>query len=179
MDELTGLLMKAKKGDQRALAAFVRATQVPVWRLCAHLVGPGDADDALQETFLAAWRALPSFRGDASARTWLFVIARRSADRVARRRRRWLELADLAPSPAPGPQPETAHALDELLSGLDMDRRVAIVLTQVIGLSYAEAATVCGCPIGTIRSRVARAREELLEHRSPSDAQGLHGGLRA
>jgi RNA polymerase sigma-70 factor (ECF subfamily) len=166
VDELSGLLMRAKEGDERALAAFVRATHGPVRRFCSHAVGPDDADDAVQETFLAAWRALPSFRGDASAKTWLFVIARRSADRVARRRRRWSELSDEAPRPAPQTHPESSTAIEELLSELPDDRRAALVLTQVIGLSYAEAAAVCECPIGTIRSRVARAREELLELRS-------------
>jgi RNA polymerase sigma-70 factor, ECF subfamily len=168
VDDLNALVMRAKEGDEGALAAFVRATQAPVWRFCAHLVGPDDADDATQETFLAAWRALPSFRGEASAKTWLFVIARRSADRVARRRRRWRDLAGGVPGPAPVPHPETAAAFEGMLSDLEIDRRVALVLTQVIGLTYAEAAAVCECPIGTIRSRVARAREELLERRFAS-----------
>ena len=174
VDELSSLLMRAKEGDEYALAAFVHATQAPIWRFCAHLVGPDDADDAAQETFLAAWRALQSFRGDASAKTWLFVIARRSAERVARRHRRWLELADGAPGPRPPSRPESATVLGELLSELEMERRVALVLTQIIGLSYAETAAVCECPIGTIRSRVARAREELLRQRSTShDAEGF------
>jgi len=94
VDELSALLMRAKRGDEEALAAFVHATHSSVWRFCAHLIGRDDADDATQETFVAAWRALPQFRGDASARTWLFVIARRCAERVTRRRRRWLELAE-------------------------------------------------------------------------------------
>jgi RNA polymerase sigma-70 factor (ECF subfamily) len=166
VDELTGLLMRARDGDKRAFTAVVHTMYAPIWRLCAHLAGRDDADDATQETFLAAWRSLPSFRGDASARTWLFVIARRSADRVAARRRRWLELADRAPRPAPSSQPETAGEVDDLLSELQVDRRVALVLTQIIGLTYAETAEVCECPVGTIRSRVARAREELLERRS-------------
>jgi RNA polymerase sigma-70 factor (ECF subfamily) len=162
MDELSRLLLRARDGDETALAAFVGATHAAVWRFCAHLIGPDDADDATQETFLAMWRALPSFRGDSSARTWLFVIARRSADRVGRRGRRWLELSDRLPLPAPTSHPETAREPYELLSALDPDRKIALVLTQIIGLSYAEAAVVCDCPVGTIRSRVARAREELL-----------------
>ena len=166
VDELSSLLMRAKNGDERALAAFVRATHEPVRRFCSHLVGRDDADDAVQETFLAVWRALPSFRGDASAKTWLFVIARRNADRVARRRRRWGELSDDTARPSPQTHPESARAVEELLSELQVDRRAALVLTQIIGLSYAEAAAVCECPIGTIRSRVARAREELLELRA-------------
>jgi RNA polymerase sigma-70 factor (ECF subfamily) len=166
MDEPSVLLLRARDGDEAALADFVRAMRPPIWRFCAYLVGPDDAEDAVQETFLAAWQALPSFRGEASAKTWLFVIARRSADRVARRRGRWLELAKGVPLPAPVSHPETASEPYELLSGLELDRRIPLVLTQIIGLSYAEAAAVCECPIGTIRSRVARAREELLERQS-------------
>jgi len=168
VDELSSLLIRAREGDERALAAFVRAAHDPVWRFCAHLIGPSDADDATQETFLAVWRALPSFRGDSSARTWLFVIARRSAMRVAERRRRWLETAEGLPGPALTPAPETSTTIDGLLSGLDADRKTALVLTQIIGLSYAETAAVCGCPIGTVRSRVARARETLLEQQTSS-----------
>ncbi len=163
MDELTGLLIAARSGNRRAFAAFVRASQQEVWRLCAHLIGTADADDAVQETYIAAWRALPAFRNESSARTWLFAITRRCAERVSRRRRRWTELAGRAPAPAPVPGPETATDLEELLSGLDAERRAALVLTQVLGLSYAEAAEVCDCPVGTIRSRIARARAELVE----------------
>jgi RNA polymerase sigma-70 factor, ECF subfamily len=163
--------MRARDGDERALAEFVTAMHPPIWRFCAHLVGPLDADDAAQETFLAAWRALPQFRGDASAKTWLFVIARRCADRVIQRRRRWVELAEAVPAPASTSQPEAAREMDELLAGLQPDQRVAILLTQVFGLSYAEAAAVCECPIGTIRSRVARARKELSDRRRQAEGR--------
>jgi len=171
VDGLSELLLRARDGDDAALADFVQAMHPPIRRFCAYLVGQDDADDATQETFLAAWRALPAYRADASAKTWLFVIARRNADRVARRRGRWFELAKGAPGPAPAPHPETAGLPYELLSDLEPDRRMPLVLTQVIGLSYAEAAAVCECPIGTIRSRVARAREELL--RRQADARRL------
>jgi RNA polymerase sigma-70 factor, ECF subfamily len=177
VDELTGLLLRARDGDDGALADFVRAMHPPVRRFCAYLVGPDDADDATQETFLAAWRALGSFRGDATAKTWMFVIARRSADRVVRHRGRWAELAKGVPGPAPTPHPETASEPYELLASLEMDRKVPLVLTQIIGLSYAEAAAVCECPIGTIRSRVARAREELLERQSERRRADDPGGL--
>ncbi|MCU1494736.1 MAG: polymerase subunit sigma [Acidimicrobiaceae bacterium] len=173
MDDGTRLLLEARDGSRRALAEFVRGTQPAVWRFCAHLVGRDDADDATQETYIAAWRALPSYRGEASARTWLFVIARRSAERVARRRRRWLELADQAPGPSVPTRPDSAGEIDDLLGSLDLERRTALVLTQVVGLSYVEAAAVCECAVGTIRSRVARAREQLLDRASPSrEARG-------
>ncbi|MCU1489892.1 MAG: polymerase sigma factor SigC [Acidimicrobiaceae bacterium] len=162
MDELSRLLDEAKHGDGASLAELVRRTQPDVWRFCAHVGGPDEADDATQEVFLALWRALPSFRGEASARTFLFVIARRTLERLSRRRRRWSELAAGAPAPAPASLPGQRLELAELLAGLDPDRRTALVLTQVLGLSYAEAAAACECPLGTIRSRVARAREDLL-----------------
>lgn len=166
VDRLRSLLDRARGGDERALAEFVTLMYAPIWRFCAHLVGPLDADDAAQETFLAAWRSLPQFRGDASPRTWLFVIARRCAERTAQRRRRWVELAEVIPPPASSPYPEAVTEIDDLLAGLQPDQRLAIVLTQVIGLSYAEAAVVCECPIGTIRSRVARARKDLSAQRT-------------
>jgi len=174
VDELTRLLGEAQAGDSRSLEAFVRLTQPSVWRFCAHLLGPDDATDATQETYLAAWRAMPAFRGDASARTWLFAIARRTAERVARGRRRWVELADHALGPPPSAHPEQAAELGDLLAGLDLDRRLALVLTQIVGLSYAEAAAVCDCPVGTIRSRVARGRKDLIERlEARPEASGL------
>ena len=162
MDQLTGLLLEARDGSASALARFVAETQPTIWRFCAHLVGPDGADDATQETYLAAWRALPAWRAECSARTWLFVLARRSAERVGRRGRRWHELAASAPRPAPAADPAAASEIDALLGHLDADRRAAIVLTQVLGFSYTEAAEICQCALGTIRSRVARAREQLV-----------------
>jgi len=166
VDDLTGLLMRARDGDRVALATFIRQTQPTIWRFCAHLAGRDNADDATQETFLAAWQALPFFRGDATARTWLFVIARRCIERVVVRQRRWVELSGYLSRPERVSDPAEAVELSELMAGLDFDRRLALELTQIIGLSYAEAAEVCECPIGTIRSRVARAREQLLESQS-------------
>ena len=89
VDDLTALLNDARSGDRVALTAFVRATQSEVWRLARHLVGPDDADEVTQDTYVRAWKALPSFRGDSSARTWLLAIARRAcADAVRRHTRR-------------------------------------------------------------------------------------------
>ena len=158
VDELTRLATSAGGGDRVALAAFVRRTQPEVWRLCRHLVGPALADDVTQDTYLRAIPALPGFRAEASARTWLLGIARRAAADAIRReqRRRRLGLrrgADV-------PDPAGAVAVEALLAPLDADRREAFVLTQLLGLSYAEAAEVADVAVGTIRSRVARAAEE-------------------
>jgi RNA polymerase sigma-70 factor (ECF subfamily) len=167
VDEVTRLALQARSGVAAHVAAFVRATQADVWRLCAHLVDRDAADDLTQETYLRALAAIGGFRGDASARTWVLTIARRTcADAIRGRRRRRALAARLeqrevhrrAVSQAPG---TGAVELDLVLAGLDDDRRVAFTLTQVLGLSYAEAAAVCDCPVGTIRSRVARARADL------------------
>lgn len=163
-DKLAPLLEAAVHGDDVALAELVRATQPLVWRVCTMLGSPGLEEDLVQETYLRAVRALPSYRGDAPVRAWLLSIARNvCADHVRRRgrqnrllRRLQLEAVGTATELAP------TALVDDLVRRLDPDRREAFVLTQLSGLSYAEAAETLGCPIGTIRSRVARARTDLL-----------------
>jgi RNA polymerase sigma-70 factor, ECF subfamily len=167
VDELTSLARAAGRGDRDALARLVRQTQGDVWRFCAHLVDPAAADDLAQETYLRAIPALRRFRGDAQVRTWLLAIARRVCAAEFGSRTRDRELAvRLAAAPTAGlgqppPEPDAQPTVDLLLAALDPDRRAAFVLTQLLGCSYAETAAVCDCPIGTIRSRVARAREDL------------------
>ncbi|MEV5818796.1 sigma-70 family RNA polymerase sigma factor [Micromonospora haikouensis] len=159
--------MAARDGDPAAQAAFVRATQAEVWRFAAALVDPDTADDLTQETYLRAFRALPAFAGRSSARTWLLGIARRAcADhlRVVVRRRRLAErLASHAHTDLPHPDHAGQLGAADLVRRLPAERRGAFVLTQLLGLSYAEAAAVEGVPVGTIRSRVARARHDLVE----------------
>jgi RNA polymerase sigma-70 factor (ECF subfamily) len=165
MDRLTVLALEAQQGDQQALTSFVAETQADVRRFCHYLGNAGMTDDLTQETYERAIGSLHRFRGDSSARWWLLSIARRTcadATRRSMRRRRLLERLQTS-SPADEPGPELATELDELLEGLDPDRRAAFVLTQVIGLRYEEAANALGCPVGTVRSRVARARVELAE----------------
>jgi RNA polymerase sigma-70 factor, ECF subfamily len=160
-DEITRWALAAKAGDHAAAESFVRATQRDVQRMLAHLSGPAEADDLTQETFLRAMRSLPGFAGRSSARTWLLSIARRVAVdhvRSAVRRPRTTALEDWN---GQGGRFEDGVLLRHLVEALPADRREAFVATQVLGLSYAEAAEVCDCPIGTIRSRVARAREDL------------------
>jgi RNA polymerase sigma-70 factor (ECF subfamily) len=167
VDELTSLARAAGRGDHAALARLVSETQGDVWRLCAYLVDPASADDLAQDTYLRAIPALRKFRGDASVRAWLLAIARRAcaAEISARSRDRRLagRLAALPDGTLgqPPAEPGARAAADELLNALDPDRRAAFVLTQMLGCSYAEAAAVCGCPVGTIRSRIARARDDL------------------
>lgn len=186
MDELDRLAADAAGGDPLAAAALVRATQSDVWRLCAALGDPDSADDLTQETFLRAFGSLHRFEGRSSVRTWLLTIARRvCADAVRARRRRRLTFVrghgELAAVPAAGgadPVGEGA-AVSDLLARMDPDRREAFALTQLLGLSYAEAAEVAGCPVGTIRSRVARGRADLIDtlggvNRSDTGSDAAH-----
>lgn len=169
--DVTGWALAARTGDQHALHRFVSATHPDVRRYVTHLTGdPQAADDLAQETYLRALGSLPRFEGRSSARTWLFAIARRAvADRVRYDRARpslvlteaWQSMADSA-QPRDLPGFEEGVALAELLAELPAERREAFLLTQLLGLPYAQAASVAGCPVGTVRSRVSRARQALL-----------------
>jgi RNA polymerase sigma-70 factor (ECF subfamily) len=161
VDELTAAALRARRGDSAAAAVFVRGTQTDVWRLCAHLGSRATADDLTQETYARAFRSLHRFAGRSSARTWLLAIARRVCADAVRSAVRTRALPAEPERRAPDPAESVTVRL--LLAGLDQDRREAFVLTQLLGLSYAEAADVCGCPVGTIRSRVARARDDLIK----------------
>jgi RNA polymerase sigma-70 factor (ECF subfamily) len=177
MDELTRLALAARDGDRLALGSFVRGSQGEVWRFVASLAGAADADDVTQDVYVRAWKALPGFRGDASARTWLLVIARRAcADavrgHVRRRKVAAREQAETALAPAASPDSGAEHALAALVEAQPTDRREAFVLTQLLGCSYEEAADVCGVPVGTIRSRVARARADLVAAVRAAEATG-------
>lgn len=159
LDGITSAALRARHGDTAAATAFVRATQADVWRLCSHLGSRSVADDLTQETYARAFASLHRFAGRSTARTWLLSIARRvCADAV----REAIRVRGVDPPARSTPDPAESVALRALLGGLDTDRREAFVLTQIVGLTYAEAADVCSCPVGTIRSRVARARAELV-----------------
>lgn len=167
-DAVTALALAAARGNAAALEAFIKATQRDVWRFVAYLSDGANADDLTQETFLRAIGAVSRFSGRSSARTWLLAIARRVvADHI-----RYLQSR---PRAAHGADPEQllnrdrpARGFEDLvevttmIAHLSSDQREALLLTQLLGMSYRDAAAVCGCPVGTIRSRVARARDALL-----------------
>ncbi|CAM5550659.1 sigma-70 family RNA polymerase sigma factor [Streptomyces tanashiensis] len=167
----TLLALAARDGGPSQADLFVRALHRDVWRYVAYLSADRQAaDDLTQEVFLRALTALPRFEGRSSARTWLLSIARRtvvdSLRRAAARPRLsdqddWQTAAERA-QPRGLPGFEDGIALAELLAAIPEERREAFVLTQLLGLSYAEAAEAAGCPVGTIRSRVARARASLV-----------------
>lgn len=167
-DQVTRLAKAAGRGDQAALTQFIAATQRDVGRTVAYLADPASADDLAQETYLRAIKSLPRFTGRSTAKTWLLSIARRVVvDQIRYKTSRprpahVVDMDDLLGRVGDSGRIENMVDIRMLVDGLDPDRREALVLTQVLGLSYAEAAEVCGCPIGTIRSRVARARDDLL-----------------
>jgi len=167
VDELARVARDAADGDPLAAAALVRATQADVWRLCAHLGDRQSADDLTQETYLRAFGSLHRFAGRSTVRTWLLSIARRTcADAIRSRKRRRLVLVgddELLERPDGTDRTGEGAAVEDLLARLHPDRREAFVLTQLMGLPYAEAAEVAGVPVGTIRSRVARARADLVD----------------
>ena len=170
--QLEAVARRAADGDVTAFASLVRLTQTDVWRACSALVDAQSAEDLAQETFLRAYRALPTYDGRASVRTWLLSIARHVCLDELRLRSRRSRLARLLPPPAArvdDPMPEAE--LWWLLETLPVDRRVAFVMTQVVGLSYAEAAEVSGCAVGTIRSRVARSRDQLVAELTVEERQ--------
>lgn len=171
VDDATQLLLAAGDGDTAAFGAFVRATQADVWRFCAHQVDVQAADDLAQDVYVRVAGSMHGFRGDAPARTWLLTITRRvCADHLrgaVRRRRHETTTSpddlqdhhDVATTPDAR---DVSPDLERLLAHLSPQRREALVLTQVLGFSYADAAATVGVPIGTIRSRVARARADLV-----------------
>jgi RNA polymerase sigma-70 factor (ECF subfamily) len=171
MDHLTRLLIAARDGDRRALERFIAETQAVVWRVCRYLGDFDAADDLAQETYERAIASIHRYRADGSARGWLLTIARRTCVDHTRRavRRRRLNRQAIHEAGAGSTEgaivmadPSGRVELELLLELLDDDRRAAFVLTQVIGMHYDEAAEVLGCPIGTVRSRVSRARGDLV-----------------
>lgn len=171
LDDVTALALAAGGGDRAALSEFIRATQAGVWQFVARLAGSEAADDLTQETYLRVLGALAGFEGRSSARTWLLAIARRVvADQFRREAAHprtipvdWTRVdEEIGARGAAPPDPLGQMHLEELLGELSLERREALVLTRLMGFSYAEAAEICDCAVGTIRSRVARARTDLV-----------------
>ncbi|MEU3344938.1 sigma-70 family RNA polymerase sigma factor [Streptomyces sp. NPDC006700] len=169
-ETVTAWALAAAGGDRDAVDRFVRALQRDVRRYVTYLAGdPQKADDLTQDTFLRALGSLHRFEGRSSARTWLLTIARRAVVdslRYASARPPLAETDDWQTTvercqPLGLPGFEEGVVLMDLVDSLPDDRREAFVLTQMLGLPYAEAAAASRCPIGTVRSRVARARMSL------------------
>ncbi|HWM06547.1 MAG TPA: sigma-70 family RNA polymerase sigma factor [Actinophytocola sp.] len=183
-EAITNLALAAGRGDRDAANSFIKNTQRDVWRFLVYLAGASDAEDLTQETFVRALGSAHRFTARSNARTWLLAIARRvAADhfRAAASRPKiagdqdWQAAAERRHTPnLPGI--DDTVSINLAVRTLTDDRRDAFVLTQVLGLGYAEAADVCGCPVGTIRSRVARARRDLVEVLEPGLRPTTAGG---
>ena len=170
------LLERARRGDRDAFAELVARHQDALYTMALRLLGrPEDAADVVQETFLRAYVNLPRLRGLA-VRSWLFRVAVNASRDVQRRavRRPTTSLEDSAgkvidlPDPALGPDAsaearERSAALRDALLGLPDDFRQAIVLRDVNDLAYDEIAAVLRVPLGTVKSRISRARSLLAD----------------
>jgi RNA polymerase sigma-70 factor, ECF subfamily len=166
MDADDALVRRAKRGDQFAFERLVEPHMQRIYTLAARVLGSRDeAADAVQEALLRAWLALPKFRGDARFSTWLYRIVVNAAHDVRARRR------DETLAEPPEPVDHRDRFADQELSGqlqraldqLDESYRVAVVLYDVLGCSYAEIAEMTGVPEGTVKSRIFRGRTELAE----------------
>ncbi|MBU6529707.1 sigma-70 family RNA polymerase sigma factor [Streptomyces sp. NPDC057245] len=177
----TAWALAARGGDPDAADHFVRALHGDVLRYVTYLSGdPQAAHDLTQDTFTRAFGSLHRFEGRASARTWLLTIARRAvADSLRRAAARpriadavdWQAAVERA-QPCGLPGFEDGLALLDLLEVLSDERREAFLLTQIVGLSYEEAAGFVGCPVGTVRSRVSRSRAILERLLREAEAEG-------
>lgn len=158
-----------RRRDHRAFEQLVALTQDRLRRLVGRLVGPdGDLDELVQETYLRAWRGAARFRGESSLTTWLTRIAVNVALNWRRDRRPVVSLRPehidrLRPAPATFREESVLEAYERALAGLAEELRTTFVLHETEGLSYREIAAVLGCPIGTVMSRLHRAREQLMD----------------
>ncbi|MDQ5816731.1 MAG: sigma-70 family RNA polymerase sigma factor [Actinomycetota bacterium] len=154
----------ARRGDIDAFEVLVRRYQGDVWRLALHLMHDDSlADDVTQEAFVRAFRFLPRYRGDAKFSTWLFTIARNCANDELRRSGRRKNLRVRLDQERPRAPADESVALEvrEAVTALPMDLREPVVLIDMFGASYAEVARILGTPVGTVKSRVHRARATL------------------
>ena len=188
-DADTLLIERVKRGDQKALDLLVIKYQRKIERLIARMVRDTDLiQDIAQETFIRAYRALPQFRGESAFYTWLYRIAvntakkslvelkrdplvtesaRLSADEEDETSRVENELTDGETPDAVLASKEVAATVNAAIEALSDDLRQAITLREIEGLSYEEIAEVMNCPIGTVRSRIFRAREAIAQRLRP------------
>jgi RNA polymerase sigma-70 factor (ECF subfamily) len=195
-------LKAARRGDVTAFNQLVLEFQRQVFNVCLRTLGRhDDAADATQDAFLSAFRAIGSFAGPAAGfRAWLLRIAVNTCyDHLRRRQRRPTESLDLLSSgesdqpgrltdrladPAIGPEQhsmgaETARTIQQAIDRLSPDQRLTVILCDVQGLSYDEVAAVMGVELGTVKSRLSRARAQLRDTLAaqgelPGSSQRLH-----
>jgi RNA polymerase sigma-70 factor (ECF subfamily) len=157
-------VLAAVAGDPGARTALVRETHRDVWRFCAAMGSGEDTGDLVQETYERALRALARFEGRSAIRSWLLSIARNVCADAVRRAQRRRAIEGAWTRERVHEDHAGALELELLLDAIPPERREAFLLTQIVGLTYVEAAEVVGVPVGTIRSRVARARDDLTSN---------------
>ena len=184
MDQL--LVERAQRGDKRAFELLVEKYQRKLARLLSRLVrDPGEVEDVTQEAFIKAYRALPSFRGDSAFYTWLYRIGINTAKNyLVSKGRRAPTSTEVDAEEAEGYESgeqlrdintpesllltkEIATTVNAAIESLPEELRSAIQLRELEGMSYEEIATLMDCPIGTVRSRIFRAREAIAERLKP------------
>jgi RNA polymerase sigma-70 factor, ECF subfamily len=175
------LARRARSGDRSAFRTIVERTHVAAFRVALRTLGDAaEAEDTLQEAYLLAWNERERLRDPVAARAWIYGIVRNLASNRARGRQRRAAhelvgdavllqgLTDYLASEQPGPEHAAASAelrtvLLDLLARLDEKHRVVLLLRAVDGMSYDELAETLGVPVGTVESRIHRARAKLLE----------------
>lgn len=180
------LVERVQAGDKRAFDVLVSKYQRRLMRLVSRLVhDPAEAEDVVQETFIKAYRALRHFRGDAAFYTWLYRIGINTAKNyLVTQGRRAVTSSDTDAEQAESfddgnklrdnNTPESVLASKQIaatvnaaMDVLPIELRTAIVLREIEGLSYEEISEIMACPIGTVRSRIFRAREVIAEKLKP------------
>jgi RNA polymerase sigma-70 factor (ECF subfamily) len=180
------LVERARQGDKRAFDLLVSKYQRKLARLLARFIrDPAEVEDVAQEAFIKAYRALPSFRGDSAFYTWLYRIGINTAKNyLAAKGRRAPTATEFDSEEAEGfedaeqlrdintPESalmsnEIARTVNDAMEQLPDELRNAITLREIEGLSYEDIATIMNCPIGTVRSRIFRAREAIAEKLRP------------
>lgn len=162
-------MARAQRGDVGAFEELIRRTYGLVLSVCRGVCGSGgEAEDAAQETFVRAWRALPGFRGDAAVTTWLYRIATNVSLTAVRRRRPTAQpdelpdIADVRDDPSATAEGfERVAVVRAALAELSDDARAAFVLRDVEGLSYDDIADALGISLGAVKSRIFRARQHI------------------
>jgi RNA polymerase sigma-70 factor (ECF subfamily) len=163
------LVRRCQSGDEAAFDELVERHRTRIYGLVCRLVGPIEAEDLAQDVFVAAYKSMQSFRGEAAFGTWLYRIAVHTCSHHLRRKRpEALELDEMEPDDRREGNPE-ARAMQRELQGmvrqaidsLPYKLRLVILLRDVHGMSYEEIASVVGCPIGTVRSRLHYATQRL------------------
>ncbi len=166
-------LARAREGDLGAFEDLVRLYQGDLWRFAYHFTRDRNlAEDVTQEAFLRAFRFLRSFRGDSKFTSWLFRIARNCAMDQIRARKTHFDKEP--PQPVGPPDPEARVELHAALDAVSDDHREPFLLIEVFGLSYREAADVLNVRVGTVKSRMHRARQAMMSALAvEEDAGGL------